>query len=375
MYGLKEAGKLAYDQLKDNLAKHGYHPTRQTPGLWAHVEKPTTFTLCVDDFGVKYYSRHDAEHLVQAVKKNYDVSTNWKGDKYCGLTIDWNYRKGYVDISMPGYVQQTLKRFKHTPKAQHAPHKWTRPSYGCKTQQPKREPKSPKLSPMQTTELQAVTGKLLYYARAVDPTMLPALNEIARMQSSPTQHTKLQVNTLLDYAGTHPNAKIRFHKSGMQLQVVSDAAYLVSTETKSRAAGFYTLEPTNIVEKPNGAVHTLCRTIKNIMSSAAEAEMGSLYINAKEAIPIRQDLNEMGHKQSPTYLETDNTTAYGILTKTLKPKLSRAFDMMFHWLHDRVDQKDFAPKWKKGACNDADYFSKHHPPWYHQKMRPRYLQT
>lgn len=77
--------------------------------------------------------------------------------------------------------------------------------------------------------------------------------------------------------------------------------------------------------------------------------MGNLYINAKEVVPIRQTLREMGHKQDATVLETDNTTAYRMLTKILRPKLSRAFDMSFHCLHDRVTQKDFTPKWKKGA--------------------------
>ena len=64
MYGLKEAAILAYDQHKEHLAKHGYAPVRFTPGIWKHKSCPTTFTLAVDDFGIKYFCKEDlVEHL------------------------------------------------------------------------------------------------------------------------------------------------------------------------------------------------------------------------------------------------------------------------------------------------------------------------
>ncbi len=53
--------------------------------------------------------------------------------------------------------------------------------------------------------------------------------------------------------------------------------------------------------------------IKAVMSSAAEAELGALFINAKEAVHIRQILEEMGHPQSQTPIQTDNTTAEGVI--------------------------------------------------------------
>jgi hypothetical protein len=67
MYGLKEAAILAFEQLRDHLAPFGYHPVRHTPGLWKHDTRPTTFTLAVDDFGIKYFSQADADHLFTAI--------------------------------------------------------------------------------------------------------------------------------------------------------------------------------------------------------------------------------------------------------------------------------------------------------------------
>jgi hypothetical protein len=59
MYGLKEAGIIAFNQLVKKLAPSGYEPMPFTPGLWRHRTKRTTFVLCVDDFGVKYFSKAD----------------------------------------------------------------------------------------------------------------------------------------------------------------------------------------------------------------------------------------------------------------------------------------------------------------------------
>jgi hypothetical protein len=84
--------------------------------------------------------------------------------------------------------------------------------------------------------------------------------------------------------------------------------------------------------------------------------------------------SELGHLQPPTGIKTDNTTAHGILTKSLRPKLSKAFDMRFHWMKDRIQQKQFHLYWEKGALNMADYFTKHHPPRHHKLMRHKYLQ-
>ena len=111
------------------------------------------------------------------------------------------------------------------------------------------------------------------------------------------------------------------------------------------------------------------------MSSAAEAETGGLFLAAQRACPIRVTLEELHHKQpaNGTPLFNDNSTATGILNSSLRQKFSKAFDMRFHWLRDRIDQKQFQILWRRGQDNMADYFTKHHPPWHHKIMRYKYL--
>ena len=109
------------------------------------------------------------------------------------------------------------------------------------------------------------------------------------------------------------------------------------------------------------------------MSSAAEAELGALYINSREAIPQRQLLEEMGHPQPPTPIQIDNTTALGVVTNTIQPKRTKAMDMRFHWLRDRKNQGQFRTYWREGKTNLGDYVTKHHAAIHHRTVRSLYL--
>ena len=113
MYGLPQSGLLAQELLEKRLNKHGYHQSRFTPGLWTHEWRPICFTLVVDDFGVKYVGRKHAEHLASVIGEHYDYTTDWRGKRYLGLTIDWDYENKQVHLSMPGYIQDAVKRFNH----------------------------------------------------------------------------------------------------------------------------------------------------------------------------------------------------------------------------------------------------------------------
>jgi hypothetical protein len=160
MYGLPQAGILANELLQRNLAKDGYRPTHYTHGLWTHDTRPISFSLVVDDFGVKYMGREHAEHLMACIKKNYNISSDWNGGAYCGLTLDWDYKNHTVDLSMPGYIKAALHKYQHAAPArpEHEPHTWNPPIYGAKMQFVNDETISPALSDKDVNKLQQLTG-------------------------------------------------------------------------------------------------------------------------------------------------------------------------------------------------------------------------
>jgi hypothetical protein len=189
------------------------------------------------------------------------------------------------------------------------------------------------------------------------------------------------ITHLLNYCASHPDAVVRFIASDMILHVESDASYLSEPKARSRAAGYYylsnmpTTPPSATTPQPtaNGAINILCQILREVVSSAAEAELAALFHNGKEACPIRIALEELGHPQPATPIQTDNNTAAGIANDTVKQRKSKAMDMRFYWLRDRVRQKQFHVFWKKGSLNKADYFTKHHPASHHQQIRSAYL--
>ena len=117
----------------------------------------------------------------------------------------------------------------------------------------------------------------------------------------------------------------------------------------------------------------IAKIIKNVMASAAEAEVAALFLTAQEMVPLRQCLIDLGHPQPATPLKTDNSTAKGIVTGTIKQKRSKAIDMRFYWLRDRVKQGQFNVYWEPGQHNLADYVTKHHPSSHHKRLRPIYM--
>jgi hypothetical protein len=110
------------------------------------------------------------------------------------------------------------------------------------------------------------------------------------------------------------------------------------------------------------------------MSSAAKAENGALYKNARKGVKERNILEEMAHTQPHTPVQTDNLTADSIINLRVQPKRTKAMDMLFHWLCDRcVNQKQFRFYWRPGTLMRADYWTKHHPPSHHRHMRSEIL--
>ena len=346
--------------------------------MWKHDTRPIKFCLCVGNFGIQYHNQQDAQHLIDALRKNYSITIDWNGSNYCGMQLDWDYKNRHMDISMPGYIPKLLNRIKHEQptKPVHAPHQWNKPVYGKTRQYGTPEDTSPRLNPTKLKQTQSIVGSLLYYARAVDPSMLPALNEISINQAQPSENTWKKILTLLDYVHTHQNATIRYHACDMCLHVDSDAAYLVLPKARSRLAGHYFMsdDPNhNKIPPPNGPILTECRTIRRVVASSAEAETSALFHNAQTAIPIRYLLEQMGHRQPPTPLKTDNTTANAFVHQNMRHKKSKAWDMNFWWLKEKIIRKHFKIFWDKGTNNWVDYFTKHFAPHIHQALRPKYI--
>ncbi len=326
----------------------------------------------MDDFGIKYVGREHAEHLTSILSKHYKCSHDWDGQWYLSMKIDWDYTGQAVHISMLDYVPKALTRFQHTPSRipQHQPYPHVKPTYGAKAQYT--EDVNTSLDKKGKKYIQEVISTFLYYTGCVNSTMLPALGSLATQHANPMQNTKKIVHQFLEYATTHLNAIITYLASDMVLAGHSNASYLLETNARSRAGGHFFMSNNDTFPSNNGAILIIWQIIKAVMSSVAEAEIGALYINCREAILAQHILEYLGHKQPPTPMQSDNITALDVVNKDVMKKL-KVMDMKYHWLGCRINQHQFCHFWVAGKSNNGDYVTKHHAPIHHQATRPTFL--
>jgi hypothetical protein len=288
MYGLPQAGIIAQQLLETRLGEQDYRQSTTTPGLWQHDTHPICFPLVVDDFGEKYVNKADAEHLLNTIQKYYTCLSDWDAKQYCGLTFKWDYKGRKVHTSMPNYLPKAQKPFQHPPpiKLQHQPYPHVKPNYGAKEQFAKPEDTSPPLNKAGKKNIQEVCGVFVFLARGVDGGLLPPISALASQQSNPTEQTMTLCKQFLDYIASQDEAILTFKASDMVLAIHSDASYLSEPKARSRAGGHMFMASDDEIPKNNGAVLNILHIICAVMSSTAEAGLGTLFINAKAAVSI-----------------------------------------------------------------------------------------
>ena len=170
------------------------------------------FSIVVDNFGIKYTRKADDNHLLKSLWENYEITEDWTGEKYLGLTLKWDCVSRNVSVSMPGYVKAYLLKFQReaTIKTQDTLHQSNQPTYGAKPHYANTD-KADLVDVKSTLYVQQVYGTFLYYDIAVDQTMLSGLNDISASQANINTTTMGDIICLLNYAGTYPDATINYH--------------------------------------------------------------------------------------------------------------------------------------------------------------------
>ena len=300
MYGLPQAGFLAQLQLVAHLRLHGYQQTA-TPCHFRHISNGVAFTLVVDDFLVKYPDK-PPDHLHRTLSMLYGMKIDWIASKYIGFTLHFDAPRRTVTLSMPGYIEKVLTRFvPDLSQGAETPALYVPPIYGAKVHSPHTDTSPLLISPAEKNRIQAIVGSLLFNARGVDPTILPAVNMVASLQAKPTQYVAAAALRLLQYCARYPNNSI------------TGAIFYIGNKNHP-----------GII---NGSILALSTIIPAVVASAAEAEYAALVLAAQEAVNLRNILHDLGYSQSPTNILCDNACAVGLATNTVKQCRSKSIDI------------------------------------------------
>ena len=377
MYGHPVAGRIANADLVEHLCQHGYIQDPNIPSLFENATNNVSFTLVVDDFGIKYTSAAALQDLVRILELKYKISIDISGQKYVGIRLAWDYAANTVTMDMPTTVPDAVARFlpkgprrKAKSPGIYIPPNYMSPDMGATVDE------SPPVTPAEKLFIMEVVGVFLFYARMVDCTLLPVVTFISKKQAKPTKNTLEATYQLLDYAASHPNHKVTYRACDMQLRVQSDGSHLSQEKAGSIAGGIhYCTDTDDDPQVINGAILALCSTITTVCGSASETEYASLYTNGQHAYFERTILAALHYPQQPTTIYADNIAAVGVANDTVKLRKSKSYDMRYHWIRDRTRRKIFTVIWAAGATNDADFFTKIQPSTRHQYFAGRFVHT
>ena len=211
MYGLPQAGILAQQLLEKRLNKQGCQQSSITPSFWVHKWRPISFTLCVDNFGVKYIGEDHADHLMKFLKEDYKISLENTGNGYLGrarpLLVLRQARSAHVHVWLLIGGMQALQAW--------VPEEITGSAVPARKYKLRLEGAVHvgwrHLQPTEQGRQNLHPGSLwnfFYHTISVDCSMFLALGYIVSQQSAPTVKTMRNVKKCFDYAATHPDAII-----------------------------------------------------------------------------------------------------------------------------------------------------------------------
>ena len=183
--GLPQSGKLAHDELVQNLKRCSYEPAPRTPGLWINKKQIITLTLVVDDFGVKHSSPRDLNHSIASLRGKHVIAVDHGGGLCAGATSKWNYRLREANCSTSACYPPILKWFKRptptTPQRSPRP----APNIACgKSVKHANIDDAPKIGAHGVKQVQSIVGSTLCGARLVGNPTLVAANEVGLQQAN-----------------------------------------------------------------------------------------------------------------------------------------------------------------------------------------------
>jgi len=274
LYGHPAAGRFSNKDLVQHLESHGYIQSPNVPCLFSNKDKSITFTLIVDDIGIKYINGStEIDHLLRILQKptsKWDIKIDRTGSQYNGQRLTWNYDKNTLIADVPNYVKQANHELMPNQpiKRYNTPSMYEPVTYG-KSQMADKKNYEP-ADAQGKKFVERVLGKYLWLSQNGDPTYQLALLHMSTELARPTTRTVEAAKRIVGYAEKHPNRGILYRASDMILTIQSDASHHSLEGARSVAGGiFYLTDKNDPPEKLNGSIDTLCKAVNQSVCAAA----------------------------------------------------------------------------------------------------------
>ena len=360
MYGMDDASRKSFQMLEKCLRADGYNNTERNPNLFRHNNNGVAFTLVVDDLCVKWSTQEGWQHLLQTLRKTYDIKVQEKIKRYIGFTINYDQVNRTIDLTMPGYADNMMTTLQViNPKFVSSPAE--PPSFNPNSKAQRTQPDTTAPRPDKKKWLQQLAGFSMYFARAVNYAIKTAVSKLAQDQAEPTEASIRRAERLCAYIFHHRDPTLRLIPCDMQVQAHSDASFL--GESKGRSRYSYTIwlgKP--VTHNADNYVPNITQfdtgIISNVVTSVAESEYTALYKCTLAVLRSRGYVEDMGYPQRTTVIYVDNECAKGLANRTCQDKHLKHIDMRLHFTREKVDTKEIAVEWIPTKDNIADFGTK-----------------
>jgi hypothetical protein len=357
LYGLKQAGRLWWQELGGKLEGLGFSKLQSDWGLYVRAkEAGSSFMMLlvyVDDFVIAAENGNDIEKFLADVQSHWKLSGMGEIDNILGMKVVRDRAQKKIYLSQPAYVEKIIKKFP-IPSNPHLKYATPLPDGYADVREG---------APIDPTQYQGLVGCFQWLATCTRPDISYAASFLARYLTNPTdQHMQLALRTVgyLKYTftlGLTIGGGVDLNLSGFV-----DADWAGCLETRRSTTGYvYRINGTSVVWSS--------KRQPTVATSTVEAEYVAVSEAAREALWLRCLLGEMGIKQSgPTLSNCDNKGAIRLALSPGTHQRTKHIDIRHHFIRELIDDNVISLDYIQSKHQLADVLTKGLP-------KPRHVEN
>lgn len=339
LYGLKQAGRQWFYKLNTKLKDLGFHASLADPCMYVSDTKTEIIAIYVDDLIIASKDEKSFQKIKNELMKSFEMRD--LGQLNHCLGINFHYKDGKLIANQSKYIQDILNKFK---------------MIDCK---PIGTPMDPKIKLEKITTIskpvnlpyQNLIGSLMFLAVATRPDIAYAVSYLSQFNTNfSEEHWKAAKRVLRYLQGTKEKSLV-FEKTNKPLIGLTDADWGSSIMDRKSISGYCFMYA-------NGTVSWASRKQKCISLSTAEAEYCAITEATKEALHLRQLLNDLGQYHEKITILNDNQAAQHIASNPVVSAKSKHIDIKLHFIREKIEHGLIELKYLPTELMTADVLTK-----------------
>lgn len=325
LYGLKQAPRAWYKTLAAFMHQSRLEPLKSDYAVFVNPNRTLLVAVYVDDILIFGKNKSQINELKSSFHQRFQMTDIGKAHMYLGMQILRDRSKNTIYLDQQKYLNIVLEKF----QMNDCNPVCTPMETGLKLC--KRTDMAP---PNEVEQYQRLIGCLEYAACATRPDITFAVHTLAQFASNPDVSHFNAAKRILRYLKGSMQFCLEFQgtdKGDFSLLGYTDADWAGSTSDRKSVGGY-------CFYLNNSLISHISKKQKTIALSTAESETHAAVQATKEAIWLRNILEELGLEQKePTTLYCDNQAAIALSSNPEYHSRSKHVDIQYHFLRQHVE--------------------------------------